>query len=147
MFRVNHCFRNRFTDTTHFLTSFWIFTSWDWLCFWCFFFRCCWSSFYCCWSLSCCYSLSTICKCIDVSFYDTAILTSTSYFMNVYTFFTSVFTNRWHSNYALIYYFCSCCWSSFRCWSFYCCFFSFWSFIMIVTFKFKVFVSRSIKFN
>ena len=68
MLRVNHCFRNRFTDTTHFLTCFWIFTCWDWLCFWCFFFRCCWSSFYCCWSLSCCCSLSTICKCIDISF-------------------------------------------------------------------------------
>ena len=86
MFRVNHCFRNRFTDTTHFLTSFWIFTSWDWLCFWRFFFRCCWVNFYSLLVLSCCYSLSTICKCIDVSFYDTAILTSTSYFMNVYTF-------------------------------------------------------------
>ena len=123
MFRVNHCFRNRFTDTTHFLTSFWIFTSWDWLCFWCFFFRRRWSSF----SLEPQLSLQFVhhlqmhrCQLLRYGHsYQYQLLYECLHL------FTSVFTNRWHSNYALIYYFCSCRWSSFRRWSFYCRFFSF----------------------
>src|SRR5690606_12383502 len=147
MFRINHCFCNCFTDSTHLFTSFWVLSCWNWL------FRCSVCSFLCCcfWSLSCCCFLSSRCtaryKRINIRLHYSTIIATTCNLFDVNSFFTCIFTNRWHrDNTTVFIHFCSwCCSSWLFCLLFW--FFSFRSIVRFFTFKLDVFISRSIKFN